>query len=33
MARWALLFFACWHQHHMRGVSGARDAFEHLDAA
>lgn len=32
-AEWALLFYACWHQRHMMGVSGARDAFELLDAA
>jgi asparagine synthase (glutamine-hydrolysing) len=30
LERWSLLFFACWHQHHIRKVSGARDAFEHL---
>jgi asparagine synthase (glutamine-hydrolysing) len=32
-AEWALLFYACWHQCHIMGVSGARDAFEHLRAA
>jgi asparagine synthase (glutamine-hydrolysing) len=32
-AEWALLFFACWHQRHVRGIVGARDAFELLDAA
>jgi asparagine synthase (glutamine-hydrolysing) len=33
LRRWNLLFFAAWHQHHFRGVSGARDVFEHLSAA
>lgn len=32
MARWSLLFFACWHQHHILGIRGARNAFEHLAA-
>lgn len=31
-AEWALLFYACWHQRHIMGVTGARDAFELLDA-
>ncbi|HLI10576.1 MAG TPA: asparagine synthase (glutamine-hydrolyzing) [Alphaproteobacteria bacterium] len=33
MAEWALLFYACWHQRHIRGIDGARDAFELLKAA
>ena len=32
-AQWSLLFYACWHQRHIVGVAGARDAFEHLMAA
>jgi asparagine synthase (glutamine-hydrolysing) len=32
-AEWALLFYACWHQRHVQGIAGARDAFELLDAA
>ncbi|HYB09675.1 MAG TPA: asparagine synthase (glutamine-hydrolyzing) [Alphaproteobacteria bacterium] len=32
-AEWALLFYACWHQRHIMGVTGAPDAFEHLRAA
>jgi asparagine synthase (glutamine-hydrolysing) len=32
-AEWALLFYACWHQRHIMGISGARDAFELLGAA
>lgn len=30
--QWCLLFYACWHQRHIMGVAGARDAFEHLAA-
>ncbi|HVO17049.1 MAG TPA: asparagine synthase (glutamine-hydrolyzing) [Alphaproteobacteria bacterium] len=30
--QWSLLFYACWHQRHIVGVAGARDAFEHLAA-
>lgn len=32
-AEWALLFYACWHQRHIMGTAGARDAFELLGAA
>lgn len=32
-AEWALLFYACWHQRHIMGTKGARDAFELLGAA
>jgi len=32
-AQWSMLFYACWHQRHIVGVAGARDAFEHLAAA
>jgi asparagine synthase (glutamine-hydrolysing) len=31
-AEWALLFYACWHQSHIMGASGARDAYELLSA-
>jgi len=31
-AEWSLLFYACWHQRHIMGISGARDTFEHLQA-
>jgi asparagine synthase (glutamine-hydrolysing) len=31
-AKWALLFYACWHQCHIMGAAGALDAFELLTA-